>query len=82
MNGLAVGQQYNTEGASVHRLDARPAADSSVLLDDFLFRVFDGLLNPLHLNHGAVGSLPHGHEITGELHGAIVGFDELDSKRK
>ena len=48
----------------------RPAANPSVLLHDFLFRVFDGLFNPLRPDHGAVGALPHGQKIPGEFHEA------------
>ena len=82
MNGLAVGQQYNTKRASVHLIDARPAADASVLLHNLFFGVFDHPLNPLHLDHGPVRSLPHGHEISGELHAPIVGLAGLNSREK
>jgi hypothetical protein len=32
--------------------------------------MFNHPLNPFHLDHGAVRSQPHGHEILGELHNA------------
>jgi len=82
VNGLAVRQQYNTQRASVHLVDARPATDASVLLHNFFFGMVHHALNPLQLDYGAVRSLPHGHKILGELHERIVGLAELNSREK
>jgi hypothetical protein len=72
MNGIAVGQQYNTQRAFAHLADASPAADPSGMLDELSFGMFDHLLNPLHPDHGAVGALAHSQEILGEFHRQIV----------
>ncbi len=82
MNGLAVGQQYNTQRAFVHLADASSTADPSVLLDDFFFGMFDHSLNPLHPDHGAIGALAHSQEILGEFHGQIVWLVPSNSREK
>ena len=60
--------------SSFHLLNRRPTANTAVLLNSFLFRVFNNLLYPLHPYHRPVRAPPHFLEVLCEFHFRIFFF--------
>jgi len=72
VNSLSVRQEYNPQVSSAHLGNWSPAANSTILLNNLLHRVFNDALNPFQLNRCPIGALAHRAEVLCELHELAV----------
>lgn len=68
MNGLAVLEQDDTQRAVIHLCNPRPTANSAVGLNFLAQWITNDSLDPLILNHSAVGTLTGVLKILRGLH--------------
>ena len=68
MNCFTIGQQYDPQIPTIHLINARPAANSAILLNRFLDRMLDHTLNPFGFYYGTIRPETHGLKILGTFH--------------
>ena len=68
MDGFPVRQQNDPQIPPAHLRDRCPTANPAVLLNDFFYRVFNDVLDPLQSDHGSIRALAHSVEVLGEFH--------------
>src|SRR5919106_3279805 len=64
---FAVGQQHHTEISTVHLVDRRPAANTTVRLNHLPYRMLGDMLDPLQANHRTIRAETDRFEVSREL---------------
>ena len=68
MDGFPVRKQNDPQIPPAHFRNGCPAANPAILLNNFILRVVDDMLNPFLLDDGTIRTLTHGMKVLGEFH--------------
>jgi hypothetical protein len=68
VDGFPVRQQNDPQISPAHLRNGCPAANPTILLNNFFLGVVDDMLNPFLLDDGTVRTVTHGVKVLGEFH--------------